>query len=77
MSTRSSVTMLRTPSGPRAIESAIEEITRQLEQGYALVSAAKAQLVGVEDAHGAVTLLEMAEDVLADLEYVNRLAVQS
>ena len=58
-----------------AVESAIAEIRRQLEQGYALISAARSRMVEFTNHDDTVpdALLDMAEDVLGDLRWVNRI----
>jgi hypothetical protein len=59
--------------------SAVLELRRQLEQGYALVAGARALIQGDRSAERdhSDKLLEMAGEVLSDLEYINRLDPQS
>ncbi len=55
-------------------ESAKAEIRRQFEQAYALVRGAQSFITAEGDGHAIpIELLEMATDVLSDLEYINRL----
>ena len=54
-------------------ESALAEIRRQLEQGYALIAGARA-LLSQDNPRDADSLLNMAEDVLAEHEYINRVS---
>ena len=58
-------------------ESAKAEIRRQFEQSYALVSSARHDLAEIAGTARAITLLDMAEDVLGELEYIDRLAPPS
>jgi hypothetical protein len=59
--------------GSRA--SAILELRRQLEQAYALVAGARALVnrAGSIEGGSGDKLLEMAEEVLSDLKYIDRL----
>lgn len=56
-----------------AAESALVELRRQLQQGLALVGAARQGLVSEFGESRASILLDMAEDVLADLTWIDRL----
>jgi hypothetical protein len=59
-------------SGPH--ESALIEIRRQLERGYALVHAARSMLLETQEGRSTPTdLLDMAEDVLTDQTWINRM----
>jgi hypothetical protein len=54
--------------------SAIGEIRRQLKQAYALVHGARVELLSInQDDSSAYELLDMAEDILGDREYINRM----
>jgi len=73
MAARNSNVVRFTPSK----ESALAELRRKLNQSYALIYGARmilANLTGGERAaiEPADRLLDMAEDVLSDLEYINR-----
>jgi hypothetical protein len=48
------------------------EIRRQFDQAYALVSAAKQRIDARVDPTANI-LLDMAEDVLGELKYINRI----
>ncbi len=52
-------------------ESAVAEIRRQLERAFSLVTGARS-LLGEVDAEDADRLLDMAQDILAEHEYINR-----
>lgn len=57
-----------------AFQSATTEIRRQFNQAYALVTAARGRLLarpGNDEV--AAILLDLAEDVLAELEYLDRI----
>lgn len=56
-----------------ALASARIEIRRQLRQGYALVTAAHQILGDTAEEADAKELLNMAEDLLSDLKWINRL----
>jgi hypothetical protein len=64
----------RTPPLSTQHESALIEIRRQLDQAYALVSAARSLLQSVKDPDAVpCDLLDIAEDLLADREWMNRM----
>jgi hypothetical protein len=59
-------------------EAAAIEVRRQLSRAYALIAGAKARLNAMPDKDSAtIELLEMAEDVVGDLDYINRLAPEA
>jgi hypothetical protein len=58
-------------------ESAADEVRRQMHQAYCLINAARASIrdAGIDSGVAiADELLDMAEDLLVDSEYIDRLA---
>lgn len=57
------------------LQSAVVELRKQLERGYALASSARLTLQSLSDEPDPTTieLLEMTEELLGDLQYINRL----
>jgi hypothetical protein len=60
------------------IQSAIEELEKQMARGFALVASARDALVvsGAHPGQTAATLLDMAEDELSDLRLVLQIKAQ-
>jgi len=55
-------------------QSALIEIRRQMKQAWVLIHAARTSLREIEQTHlVAYDLLDMAEDVIGDLEWIDRM----